>query len=691
MPTAMEKGEALFAEGKVAEANVCFEEIIKADPKEKQAYNNLGVIACHTGEAAKAVTYFSQALAIDSLYVKTLDNVLELLVSIPPGQAAASPEIACLFLHALLARGQYEDITPEMMECSILIDDENRLGQLLLLAVCHAAPDVPAVVTRLITAMSQLDENHVKQIQVWQNASDLTPELQGDIDALVYSKSVKKDLITDEELKKLAATGKKPKISILVPTFNRCDLLKRTLQNLASQEYPDFEIIVVDDCSTDDTPAVIENFKNRYPDHIYHRNEHNLGAGPNYNLAASLATGEYLLVFSDDDYLTRGALHQFVAPLNEDDYDFVYPDYQVIDDKDRPTESWNYRTYPNSLELIRHLIRGGGNVIPECLLLKRNLYDEFYGDNYDRRLLPPFYLAALDQLKIAHVSRALYQYRIHSEGMFASKDGLIDRNKGAVNYLNAIGFKYDPIETFNTGECSTPSQAIGEALLRAVQCFILHGKRYFEGTFYTGQDFTESDQLYAGLYEAAYYWLRLARKYLAYDEKLDQIEASITEKLTADYNPVKVNGLAEIYHQLPWYCFRPPGNFTRFTPLDMITLGENPFLNRNSLPVYEEGKVGIAFENTIVDSITKVEQAMERRIVRVINVCRPELMEPLLNLLEEKHLYFMTVIDFTGTSIPGGRLIKQLYQVDGELSSMDDYLDILWASAGGRKWPTTDK
>lgn len=98
----------------------------------------------------------------------------------------------------------------------------------------------------------------------------------------------------------------KPKISILVPTYNRSSLLKQAIKSILKQSYADFEIIVVDNNSSDDTEAVVMQFTDGRIRYL--KNTANVGPIRNHNIALSLAKGEYIHMFSDDDLMLENNL-----------------------------------------------------------------------------------------------------------------------------------------------------------------------------------------------------------------------------------------------------------------------------------------------------------------------------------------------------------------------------------------------
>lgn len=90
-----------------------------------------------------------------------------------------------------------------------------------------------------------------------------------------------------------------PKVSVVILTFNRAVLLERAIQSVLAQTFHDFELIVVDDCSTDHTSQVVKEI----PDERIHyiRHEKNTGEGGGRNTGLRNATGEYIGYLDDDD------------------------------------------------------------------------------------------------------------------------------------------------------------------------------------------------------------------------------------------------------------------------------------------------------------------------------------------------------------------------------------------------------
>lgn len=95
-----------------------------------------------------------------------------------------------------------------------------------------------------------------------------------------------------------------PLVSVIIPTFNRANLLRKAIRSVADQVGDGFEIIISDNCSQDHTCDVVSEFLDD-PRVFYSRNDRNLGMVGNWRKAIyELARGEWFILMSDDDYLT---------------------------------------------------------------------------------------------------------------------------------------------------------------------------------------------------------------------------------------------------------------------------------------------------------------------------------------------------------------------------------------------------
>jgi glycosyltransferase involved in cell wall biosynthesis len=105
-----------------------------------------------------------------------------------------------------------------------------------------------------------------------------------------------------------------PLVSVCIPTYNYASFLPRTIESVLAQTQRDFEVVVLDDASTDDTPAVVERFAGDARLR-FERSERNVGLFANFNRCLEVAVGEFVKVLCADDWLHPRSLEDALAAL----------------------------------------------------------------------------------------------------------------------------------------------------------------------------------------------------------------------------------------------------------------------------------------------------------------------------------------------------------------------------------------
>ena len=109
------------------------------------------------------------------------------------------------------------------------------------------------------------------------------------------------------ELSEAIKTVQLPKVSVIILTYNNLELTRACLDSVITySDYPNLEVIVVDNASSDDTPTYLEEFNCRYPDVRVVLNHENLGFAAGNNVGLSIATGDYLVLLNNDTVVTKG-------------------------------------------------------------------------------------------------------------------------------------------------------------------------------------------------------------------------------------------------------------------------------------------------------------------------------------------------------------------------------------------------
>ena len=123
----------------------------------------------------------------------------------------------------------------------------------------------------------------------------------------------------------------KPFVSIVVPVYNVEKFLNQCIDSIINQEYKNFEIILVDDGSTDNSGVICDKYAQKYDwIHVFHKKNSGLGLTRNYGIQH--ANGKYIMFVDSDDFLGATSLKKLVLPLNEKKYDTVIGGFTRVND-----------------------------------------------------------------------------------------------------------------------------------------------------------------------------------------------------------------------------------------------------------------------------------------------------------------------------------------------------------------------
>lgn len=112
-------------------------------------------------------------------------------------------------------------------------------------------------------------------------------------------------------------------VSVIIPVYNTEEYLRKCLDSILAQRYKDFEIIVVDDGSTDHSPEILQEYERRTPDIIHVYSQENRGQSNARNHALQYAKGEYVAFLDSDDYLAEDYLDVLVRAAESNQSDMV--------------------------------------------------------------------------------------------------------------------------------------------------------------------------------------------------------------------------------------------------------------------------------------------------------------------------------------------------------------------------------
>lgn len=235
-------------------------------------------------------------------------------------------------------------------------------------------------------------------------------------------------------------------ISIVLPVYNGAKYLRESIDSVIAQTYTNWELLIVDDCSADETPTIAQEYAKKDSRIHYYRNEQNLRLPRNLNKGFSLTKGNYLTWTSDDNRYRPEALEKMHQALtSHPTAQFVYASFEIIDEEDKLIE-----TYIAEARDIKRIV--GYNTVGACFLYTREVY-ETVGD-YDPDMILvedyDYWQRIAARFDVITITEILYDYRRHSGALTSTmRQDLFNRNREKMLLKNRDSFgKMDTLQKY---------------------------------------------------------------------------------------------------------------------------------------------------------------------------------------------------------------------------------------------------
>ena len=211
-------------------------------------------------------------------------------------------------------------------------------------------------------------------------------------------------------------------ISIILPTYNGERFIRESIESCLNQTFQNFELIIVNDCSTDNTPLIIEEYAQKDARVKVIRNEFNKKLPQSLNVGFSLAKGAYFTWTSDDNKYASTALEIMLSALkNNAEADLVYCDYTLINEKGQITE---IRRFEDVNKSFNNWLGCGA-----CFLYKKEIHFSNNGYNPSAFLIEDYDFFVRAYLKYDFLylpDESLYFYREHGASLTVTQNASIN-------------------------------------------------------------------------------------------------------------------------------------------------------------------------------------------------------------------------------------------------------------------------
>lgn len=216
-----------------------------------------------------------------------------------------------------------------------------------------------------------------------------------------------------------------PKVTVYMPAHNYGRYVDRAVQSVFAQSLRDWELIIIDDGSTDDTPERIKKYEGHARVRVIRQNRKGLSVSN--NIALRLANGRYIMRLDADDYLDENALLVMSNVLDrKPGVGLVYPDYWLVDDEGEILEAVRRKKIGDEARLLDLPAHGACTMFRKECLVELGGYEESIPcqDGYD------LWLRFIERFKPDNVNVPLFYYRQHEGSLTKNARRILETRAG---------------------------------------------------------------------------------------------------------------------------------------------------------------------------------------------------------------------------------------------------------------------
>ena len=214
--------------------------------------------------------------------------------------------------------------------------------------------------------------------------------------------------------------SKAPLVSVVIPNYNGSNYIFETIQSVINQTYKNWELIIVDDCSTDDSLKIINGIHD--PRVSVVKLQENKGAAVARNTAIEISKGRLIAFLDNDDLWISNKLEKQVGFMLENDLMFTYTDYYKLSEKGKfHIKCIKKVTYNDLLK--------NNYILTSTVIYNADVLGKIYMENIRKRQDWSLFINVIKESKIAiGLSIPLTLYRKHANSLSAKKTDLVRYN-----------------------------------------------------------------------------------------------------------------------------------------------------------------------------------------------------------------------------------------------------------------------
>lgn len=215
-----------------------------------------------------------------------------------------------------------------------------------------------------------------------------------------------------------------PLVTVYITNFNYAKYIKQSIESVLLQTLQDFELIIIDDGSTDNSHQIIDQYSTDERVRIIYQK--NKGLNPTNNVAIQAAKGKYIMRLDADDFLEPPAIAIMSALLEADpELGLVFPDYYYVATDGNRTGQERRHHFDDEVTLFDQPAHGACTMVRLDFLKELGGYDEAMTcqDGYE------LWLKFITFHKVTNISRPLFSYRRHDNNLTTNESKILDTRK----------------------------------------------------------------------------------------------------------------------------------------------------------------------------------------------------------------------------------------------------------------------
>jgi len=209
-------------------------------------------------------------------------------------------------------------------------------------------------------------------------------------------------------------------VTVYITNHNYGKFVKQSIKSVLNQTYQNFELIIIDDGSTDNSRAIIEQYENNHKINIVYQERKGLTVSN--NIALNLARGEYIMRLDADDYLDKSALKILVDEFDHENIGMVFGDWYVVDEKGVVLEIHRHHDFNSDVAIYDQPAHGACTMFKTKCLRQLNGYDESINrqDGYE------IWLRLIEHYTVKNINVPVFYYRHHGSNLTTDKAELLN-------------------------------------------------------------------------------------------------------------------------------------------------------------------------------------------------------------------------------------------------------------------------